>query len=193
MKKICFICISILIFASCSPKKSNVHTGYEDYYFGMTLEQIREEQPNLRIVDEINVDDDYIDPWMEGNQFYAMAQYLYNKEIVPGIQHPAVALQKNITVLLGNKWPGFFMQNNKLVGIGFAREGVILLDMINMHGQGFVYGAQRVWSDSGRLIVWLKMDSLSASYMEMVFYFDEQWVRDSTKAIIKKHRQSRSA
>jgi hypothetical protein len=191
MKKIYFICVLILIFAGCSPK-TTVPTGYEDYYFGMTLEQINEQQPYLRIVDEINVDDDYIDPWADGNQFYAMAQYLYHEELVPGLQHPAVPLQKNITVYLGDKWPGFFMQNKKLVGIGFAREGIILQDLINMHGEGFTYGVQRVWSDSGRLIVWLKMDSLSTTYMEMVFYFDEQWVKDSTKAIIKKHRQART-
>jgi hypothetical protein len=43
------------------------------------------------------------------------------------------------------------MQNNKLVGIGFAREGIILQDLINMHGEGFLYEFQRVWS--GRLIV----------------------------------------
>jgi hypothetical protein len=28
--------------------------------------------------------------------------------------------------------------------------------------------------------------------IEMVFYFDEQWVRDSTKNIIKKHRKART-
>jgi hypothetical protein len=192
MKKIYLICVLILIFAGCSPKK-NVPTGYDDYYFGMTLAQINEQQPFLRIVDEINVDDDYADPWIEGNQFYAMAEYLYHEELVPGIQHPAVALQKNITVYLGDKWPGFFMQDKKLVGIGFAKEGELLRELIDAYGEGFLYGVQRVWSDNGRFIVGLEMNSLSTSSIEMVFYFDEQWVKDSTKAMIKKHRKARSS
>lgn len=189
MKKICFICVSILIFASCSPKKNNVATGYEDYYFGMTIDQIYEKQPFLRIVDEINVDDDYVDPGITGNQFYAITQYLYHEELAPEIRHPAIALQKNITVYLGDRWPGYFIQNKKLIGIGFAREGEVLQELIEVYGEGYLYGEQRVWSDSGRLIVWLKMEYNS---VEMIFYFDEQWVRDTTKEIMKKHKEARA-
>jgi hypothetical protein len=192
MKKICLICAFILIFTDCSPKKSNVATGYEDYFFGMTIKQIYEKQPFLRIVDEINVDDDYIDPRTHENQFYAMTQYLYHEELAPEIQHPAIALQKNITVYLGDRWPGYFIQNNKLVGIGFAREGEVLQDMTDAYGEGFLYGEQRVWTNSGRLIVWLKMDNSFTTNIEMVFYFDEQWVKDTTKEIIAKHRKARA-
>ncbi|MDR0321789.1 MAG: hypothetical protein LBI28_09820 [Treponema sp.] len=189
MKRIYLTCAVILIFTSCSPKKNNVATGYEDYYFGMTINQIYEKQPFLRIVDEINVDDDYIDLGINGNQFYAMTQFLYDEELVPEIKHPAIALQKNITVYLGDRWPGFFIQNSKLIGIGFAREGEVLQELINVYGEGFLYGEQIVWNDSGRLIVWLKMES---NPIEMVFYFDEQWVRDISNEIMKKHREARS-
>jgi hypothetical protein len=192
MKKILFIWALILIFTGCSSKKNNVATGYEDYYFGMDIKQIYEKQPFLRIVDEINVDDDYTDPGMHENQFYAMAQYLYHEELAPGIQHPAIALQKNITVYLGDRWPGYFIQNSKLVGIGFAREGEVLQDMTDAYGEGFLYGGQRVWTDSGRLIVWLKIDNSFTTNIEMVFYFDEQWVRDSTKEIMTRHRKART-
>jgi hypothetical protein len=189
MKKIYLICVLILIFTNCSPKKSNVPTGYEDYYFGMSINQIYEKQPFLRIVDEINVDDDYIDFSIHENQFYAMTQYLYHEELVSEIQHPAIALQKNITVYLGDRWPGYFIQNSKLIGIGFAREGEILQELINVYGDGFLFGEQRVWSDSGRLIIWLRMIS---NPVEMIFYFDEQWVLETTKEIMKKHREARS-
>jgi hypothetical protein len=189
MKKIYLVCVFILIFTGCSPKKNNVPTGYEDYYFGMTIDQIYEKQPFLRIVDEINIDDDYIDVRAHENQFYAMTQFLYQEELAPEVRHPAAALQKNITVYLGDRWPGYFIQDKKLIGIGFAREDEILQELKNVYGEEFLYGEQRVWSDGGRLIVWLKIESHP---VEMVFYFDEQWVKDTTKEIMKKHREARS-
>jgi hypothetical protein len=189
MKNIFLICAFILIFTSCSQQKNNVPTGFEDYYFGMTIDQIYEKQPFLRIVDEINVDDNYIDPGVNGNQFYAITQFLYDKELVSGIKHPAITLQKNITVYLGDKWPGLFIQDKKLIGIGYARDGEVLQELIDVYGEGFLYGEQKVWSDNGRLIVWLKMEYNS---VEMIFYFDERWVRETTKEIMKKHRKARS-
>ena len=190
MKKL-FLAITILLI--CTGTGIFAQNGYQNYTFGMSMEQIKSVFPDAE------------ESTFTSNSLTYLMYHLHKSELPDRMPNPYIWAKEDIRILYTGEYTWlsssyyFIFNQNRLVGVVtfFPNENV-LPDLVNRYGSGLTYGMVfqnstflegRIWQNgTQRFITWEMYEAMYTNY-QVVSYFDAAWVRDLCQKAINNYRE----
>ena len=195
MKKISPICLLFFIGSFLFAQ-----SGYKDFQFGMSMEEIKTKFPDIK-------EPSY--GYQDDTLFYVI-QHLYKSELEGAIPNPLKGLEDFKVLSTGDNAREddftFLFHNNRLVGIityynFYSQHYNNLIGALNdKYGNGSTYGVQyannssnegTLWVDNQRFIVWEHHNLSYSPYLrfQTVTYLDAVWLREVCKKRMEEFRK----
>jgi len=186
----------VVALAFLGVRSLNAQSGYKDYMWGMTVEQVKKKCPTLKYDDHAYFNTPRF-------AFY----YLYRDEIKPEERSSPLSYEeREITAYYAGYTQGqsisasineFYFVDGKLIAVELTFAGEPILEELERqygkvqpihHVEGIMFWDAVAWRDrKQRYIVWV-----TSNYaLEYVTYIDEEWLAPLLDKAIADYRQER--